>query len=659
MTTIVVNNTQGLISALRTAQGGDEIKLAPGTYDTFSLSLEKNQYSSNVTVTSLDPANEAKLMGMSIFNAQNMTFRGLEMEVKYTDTGYGYVFEHVKNIVLDNLNVHGSVDKIASNDGSGMTVKWGENVVVKNSEFHDLRIGLAHRDNNGFTVTNNSFHDLRYDGVRGSGSDNMVISKNYFANFFPNEGDHPDAIQFWTLAESPEVSKNITISENVIVRGTGAAMQGIFIRDEGGVGYANLKISDNLIVGSQYHGISVDNATGLAISNNTIVGLPDQKAWIRVIHSTDATLTNNIAPKYVSDDNTRYVEVNDRVSTDIVLDGGKAIQTAWLAAHPSLASLTLDGAKLFTTAKLDLAATSSISRIEAVRAQTITLTGTAGADRLGADGVHDMRMEAGDGNDILTGGGVGHNTMIGGAGDDTYSVLSKSDVVIEQANGGVDDVVSASVDYTLPENVERLRMLTGATYGEGNELANKITGTIGADTIRGLGGDDVLSGQDGSDSILGGAGADVVDAGSGNDTIQGEDGADKLMGGAGADSLSGGAGADQIESGAGADTMSGGAGADSFSFRDGDVDGDYILDFTRADGDRINLGNVDANTTVTGNNSFAFIGTSAFHNKAGELRFEVANGHTSVYGDVNGDGIADFKLVLPGAGTLQSSDFIL
>ncbi len=661
MSTIVVSNTSSLIAALRAAKGGDEIKLAPGTYDAFSISLEKNQYSSNVTVTSLDPAKEAKLTGMSIYDAQNITFRGLEMEVQYRDTGYGYVIERSKNITLENLNVHGSVDGVAGNDGSGMTVRFSENVTVKNSEFHDVRIALAHRDNDGFTVTNNSFHDLRFDGVRGSGSDNVVISKNYFANFFPEGDDHPDAIQFWTLEENPEVVHNITISENVIVRGTGAAMQGIFIRDEGGVGYANIKITDNLIVGSQYHGISVDSATGLAISGNTIVGLPDQTAWIRVINSTDATLSNNVAPKYVSVENVRLVQVNDRVSTGTVLDGGKAAQATWLAAHPTVATLMLDGAKLVTTAQLDLAATAAVNRIETVRVQSIIVKGTAAADRLSADGQHDMRMEGGDGNDQLTGGGVGHNTMVGGAGDDTYTVLSKNDIVIEDANGGADDLVVASVDFTLPENVERLRMMAGATYGEGNQLANKITGTLAADTIRGQGGDDVLSGQDGDDHIFGGTGADTIDAGAGHDTVAGDDGADKLMGGAGNDSLAGGGGNDSLEGAAGADTMSGGAGADVFAFRDGEITmtPDYIMDFSRAEGDRINLGNIDANTTIASNQSFTFIGTSAFHNKAGELRFEIAAGQTNVYGDLNGDGVADFKLVMPGAGTLVSADFVL
>lgn len=678
MTTIVVNDSIGLVAALKSSQGGDVIKLAPGTYDPISMKMDQIRYSSNVTVTSLDPDNQAVLTGLTLPNAQNLTFQDLEFFVNYRDTGYWYIFDNGKNLVFDGLNVHGTLDNNPGNDGQAMTIRWSENVVVKNSEFHEVRIALAHRENNGFTVENNYFHDIRHDGVRGSGSNNVEIAGNYFSNFFPAEGDHPDAIQFWTLEATGKEVYNITIENNVMVRGTGAAFQGIFIRDEGGVGYRNITIQDNLVIGSQYHGISVDSANGLTISGNTIAGLPDQLAWIRVINSENVTLSNNLAPKYVSVENDSYVQSNDAFLTEPVLDGGRAIQEQWLLYHTasvsrqgvssfaetsagiSESSGALDAASVLTAGNLAAAAAAAVARMEEQRLQTVTIKGTAEADRLNADGVHNMLMEGGAGNDQFVGGGVGHNTMVGGAGDDTYTVKSDYDVVVEAQGEGY-DLVIASVDFTLPDNVERLRMLTGATLGEGNELANRISGTADADTIRGFGGDDVLTGGDGDDRVSGGEGNDTVEGAGGNDTLQGEAGADRLVGGLGSDSLSGGDGNDLLEGTGGADTLSGGSGADTFLFRDGDISmaPDVILDFSRLEGDRVNLGNIDAKTTVAGNQSFAFIGTGEFSKTAGQLRYDIAGGATKVYADVDGDGVADLSLVLPGAGTLQASDFVL
>ena len=106
------------------------------------------------------------------------------------------------------------------------------------------------------------------------------------------------------------------------------------------------------------------------------------------------------------------------------------------------------------------------------------------------------------------------------------------------------------------------------------------------------------------------------------------------------------------------------AGADSFIFRDGDFSGltnataDVILDFNSADGDKIKLDLVDANALVGGNQAFSFIGTAAFTNSAGQLRFQQAGGDTYIYGDTNGDGSADFMIRLSGLHSLDSGDFL-
>ena len=51
--------------------------------------------------------------------------------------------------------------------------------------------------------------------------------------------------------------------------------------------------------------------------------------------------------------------------------------------------------------------------------------------------------------------------------------------------------------------------------------------------------------------------------------------------------------------------------------------------------------------------------TAAFSHHAGELNYAVANGNTFVKGDVNGDGVADFSVLLHGVTSLHATDFIL
>jgi Ca2+-binding RTX toxin-like protein len=129
-----------------------------------------------------------------------------------------------------------------------------------------------------------------------------------------------------------------------------------------------------------------------------------------------------------------------------------------------------------------------------------------------------------DGNDELHGGGgddtivggAGADTMLGDAGDDTYGVDQAGDVVMEQANAGI-DTVQSSVDYTLGANVENLTLTGFAVNGTGNELNNTLMGNSAANVLTGDAGHDILSGRLGNDTYQ-------VDRGEGQDTIVENDG---------------------------------------------------------------------------------------------------------------------------------------
>jgi serralysin len=53
------------------------------------------------------------------------------------------------------------------------------------------------------------------------------------------------------------------------------------------------------------------------------------------------------------------------------------------------------------------------------------------------------------------------------------------------------------------------------------------------------------------------------------------------------------------------------------------------------------------------------VGTNAFSNVAGELRQAASGANTLIEGDVNGDGAADFSILLKGTYSLGSGDFNL
>jgi Ca2+-binding RTX toxin-like protein len=254
-----------------------------------------------------------------------------------------------------------------------------------------------------------------------------------------------------------------------------------------------------------------------------------------------------------------------------------------------------------------------------------TLHGGAGVDTLiGGDGAD--ALYGGEDGDVLE-GRAGADYMEGGAGSDVYTVDNAGDVVHENADEGIEQVYSTLVAYTLTANVENLQ--GNANIGQhlvGNDLANVILGGYNQDTIEGGSGNDELRGQYGNDVLIGGAGDDL------------------LVGGDGIDELTGGAGADTFRYG----------GWDSGTLGTAD----RITDFVAGE-DRIDLAGVDAGFWTPGQQHFAFIGSTAFSNTAGELRYSFDGTDTYVQADWDGDGAADIEIVLTGQIVLAAADFIL
>jgi len=328
---------------------------------------------------------------------------------------------------------------------------------------------------------------------------------------------------------------------------------------------------------------------------------------------------------------------------------------------------------------------SSVNHTLAGNVENLVLLGSAGLRGTGNALANNL---AGNGGANTLDGAGGADTMAGAAGNDTYIVDDAGDAVSEAAGEGT-DTVRSSVDHTLAGNVENLVLLGSAGLkGTGNALANNLTGNGGANTLNGAGGADTLAGAGGNDTYVVDNAGDLVSeaAGEGTDTVRSSisyalldnlenlvllsgalDGTgnaldNEITGNDGANTLSGDQGADRLIGGSGRDSLYGGVDTaiDRFVFSaTGDsvvgANRDKVFDFVSGS-DQIDLGAIDADTGLAGNQNFLFSTTGP----AAHSVWVVTSGvNLIVRGDVDGNNTPDFEIMIMANASVTQGDFVL
>ena len=224
--------------------------------------------------------------------------------------------------------------------------------------------------------------------------------------------------------------------------------------------------------------------------------------------------------------------------------------------------------------------------------ENLDVNGQGGSDviigSVGLNGLIDLDLDGGEGNDLLIGGdgidvlrgGAGNDTLLGQRGNDIVLGEQGSDLMIWNNGDGSDfmeggsgtDTVQvngadgAGDDFSVSPNGARVRFQRdnlglftldiGTTENldvngqGGNDI---IVGSIGLAGLIGLD----LDGGEGNDLLIGGDGSDVLRGGAGNDTLLGQKGNDIVLGQDGDDLMivNNGDGSDFLEGGEDRDTV--------------------------------------------------------------------------------------------------------
>ena len=279
MAIINVSGAAQLAAAINGAHAGDTLLLAPGDYGTLNLDGNRTpslKFASDVTIASADPGRPAMFTDVTVWGVNNLNFENIDFTaVNGRTSGEMILITQSRGITINNSDLVGSQYGGATN---GVRVTVSSDVQISNSEISDFYFAGGFTNTDNLRILNNDIHGIDFDGLRLGQVTNTLIQGNRLHDFDGTaDGGHRDMVQFWTQATTAP-SANVTIRDNDLLVGDGRSIQALFIYNEavlGGAGenmfYRNFLIENNHIEGNHPHGITMGEAIGVVIRNNTVV----------------------------------------------------------------------------------------------------------------------------------------------------------------------------------------------------------------------------------------------------------------------------------------------------------------------------------------------------------------------------------------------------
>jgi hypothetical protein len=330
-----VSSSAELKVALRTAKGGETIRLAPGRYEDLVVKRgESQRYSAMVTVQAADSRSPPRFIKPVVLHeANNLTLKGLHFAL-----GGSVVHQPLlrlyggQNVMLIG-NLFEGIRTEAGHFNYGIVAADIVGLRIAENRFARLNRGIGATRINGFKAYSNDMRDMGHDGFSLAAIDGGEIVGNLIEDFYPLEKYHPDGIQFHANAQV--ASRNLLIQHNLIIGHPDRRIQGIFMR----AGYAsdptqryrNVRILDNIIAAAMWHAIAVSQADGLEIARNQVLHVPGSDRMEARISTREAVgFTHaNVAPRVLLNEGMKGTR-NTRRGVATIGEVGR-VRSAWLA----------------------------------------------------------------------------------------------------------------------------------------------------------------------------------------------------------------------------------------------------------------------------------------------------------------------------------------
>jgi hypothetical protein len=320
-----------------TAGPGDTVHLQAGIYDEAVRLTHSGSPGSPLTITSdgsaavMDAQNRDCLPGKGVssdaphqafhgFNVHDVVLDGIEV-TRYCFAGV--VFQFSSNVTIRNLNVHHNALTLRSQEGNGIAVQGGTNVVIENSDVSDnvprnklSGTGIAVFGTDQAVVRNDVAERNNGNGILIEDATNVVVEGNRVRY---NIGD----IRSWgTGGIWVDGGHTVTVRNNWF---EGNVWAGLEITDETPSDPWGYEIHDNVAVGNWY-GLWLDGIGQPGQAMNLVYGntfVDNTVAGIRIVgRSTSGVAHTRIYGNLVAqmNEDRPALQVDAGTFPDLVLD---------------------------------------------------------------------------------------------------------------------------------------------------------------------------------------------------------------------------------------------------------------------------------------------------------------------------------------------------
>ena len=291
---------------------GDTIVLMSGYHGQISIF---DAYNKKTITIAAGEGQTPKLGSLHLRGAAKWKFHGLtispEFATRFERSSIVHFESHAyhgptKQVTIQSSTIYGvantsgwTANEWNAHAADGITAS-GSHFSIRNNRLKNIHFGIVTRGND-ILAKSNVIENYSADGMRGAG-DRITFEGNTIEWSYKVDDNHDDAIQFYQSGR--KACHDIVIRGNTIrsypdpKRPLVHGSQGIGNFDGPYVGWV---VENNVVMVSNFHGISLFGAKDSRIVNNTVYDITGKvNSWIRLDNATNCTVRNNLAMAFRS-----------------------------------------------------------------------------------------------------------------------------------------------------------------------------------------------------------------------------------------------------------------------------------------------------------------------------------------------------------------------